>query len=444
MTANPNATSSASYIKPLGNISGSLFKYQSPTGNIADGGAGIVSGLSFLDDTTRTRTMTAALDLDSFAAGIVENCSFHKLAGSAILFGFVIQSRFSNIHIRYSGATSKAAMLARSTGSYQLQGCTFSNVISEVNYLAAHIQLASNSNDNKFVNLTFESNESADEDFNYITISGLRNIFVAPTLNRRRAAGYAVEFEAGAGRCSVVNSSCDLGVGRAFLFTGDRNEVRGGFVTGDTSTNDPVVFAGVRNRLVGVHFYATRSFDINAAGNEVSDCIFDSPTETSGYFLTVTSNGTQAKVSGNRAVGLSAGLGGISIASDGVYADNILSGGGGASTGINVNAANAIVTGNYIANFGTQLNPNSVISTAIIEDNIGFVRRAQGAATSIADGGTITHGLSGTPTNARLTCAVTGEFATVAALGATTVTVAIKKHDGTAGTTQTIHWEAAL
>lgn len=449
MTVNPNATANASYIRPTASLgANSMIRYESPTiGVIADGGGGVIRGLSFMDDTNRTRTMLAALDLDSFAGGIVEDCFFHKLLGSAMRFGWVIQCKFTNIHVRYCGNTGQPGTIrCLATGSYQTQGCTITNLISEVNSHAPHILLASNTNDNKFVNLTFETNSSidVDEGFNYITFDGLRNVVEAATFNRRPEAAYAVEFIAGAGRCVVANSVFDCNVGRAVLFNGDRNEVSGGYIVGDTSVVDPIVFAGVRNRVRGVHFFATRSFDINSADNEVSDCVFDAGVETAGFFLTVTAAGIRAKVCGNRFVGLPAGLGGLSINADGVYSNNVMSGGGGGSTGINVNVANAIVTGNYIANFTTALNPNTFIATSIIENNIGFVRRNQGATASVADGGTITHGISGTPTTAVATCSVSGQIVTIAAIGATTITVAIKNHDGTAGTTQTIHWNAAL
>ena len=64
--------------------------------------------------------------------------------------------------------------------------------------------------------------------------------------------------------------------------------------------------------------------------------------------------------------------------------------------------------------------------------------------TSIADGGTITHGLSATPTWAIVTPITAGEFATVTTLGATTLTVAIKKHDNSAGTTQYVSWMCGI
>jgi hypothetical protein len=65
----------------------------------------------------------------------------------------------------------------------------------------------------------------------------------------------------------------------------------------------------------------------------------------------------------------------------------------------------------------------------------------QGATASVADGGTITHGLApGTPTGVTATGSVAGEIVSVTAKGSTTFTVAIKKPDGTAGTPQTIYW----
>ncbi len=62
------------------------------------------------------------------------------------------------------------------------------------------------------------------------------------------------------------------------------------------------------------------------------------------------------------------------------------------------------------------------------------------ATASVADGGTITHGAGGTPTACLATPSRGGEMASVTALSSTTFTVALKKHDGTAGTTQTVYW----
>lgn len=68
---------------------------------------------------------------------------------------------------------------------------------------------------------------------------------------------------------------------------------------------------------------------------------------------------------------------------------------------------------------------------------------AEGAASSVSDGGTIPHGLSHTPTVYFVQATVTGEYARVSAVDGTNLTVAIKKiADDTAGTTQTIMYRA--
>ena len=69
---------------------------------------------------------------------------------------------------------------------------------------------------------------------------------------------------------------------------------------------------------------------------------------------------------------------------------------------------------------------------------------AEAGATSVANGGTITHALKAAPTQVRVTPSVAGEMVAVTAVTATNFTVAIQKHDGTAGTTQTVYWEAEV
>jgi hypothetical protein len=85
---------------------------------------------------------------------------------------------------------------------------------------------------------------------------------------------------------------------------------------------------------------------------------------------------------------------------------------------------------------------DAFVSTGSFIDcyDAGKLRIARGR-TSIADGGTISHGLASTPTWALVSAITSGEFASVTAMGATTITVAIKKHDNSAGTTQFINWE---
>ena len=80
--------------------------------------------------------------------------------------------------------------------------------------------------------------------------------------------------------------------------------------------------------------------------------------------------------------------------------------------------------------------------STIVRGNKGYVTEKSGAAAAVADGGTIAHGCAATPTSAQVTGSVANEFVSVTGIGAANLTVAIKKHDGTPGTAQTIYWRA--
>jgi hypothetical protein len=82
-------------------------------------------------------------------------------------------------------------------------------------------------------------------------------------------------------------------------------------------------------------------------------------------------------------------------------------------------------------------------SVADIKDNYGYVTENHGR-TSIADGATIAHGLVAAPTWAVVTPITSGEFATVTSMDATNLTIAIKKYDNSAGTTQYVNWMCGI
>jgi hypothetical protein len=82
----------------------------------------------------------------------------------------------------------------------------------------------------------------------------------------------------------------------------------------------------------------------------------------------------------------------------------------------------------------------------MIPDGVDAAARwlgVKGSTASVADGGTITHGLGTTPTWVMVTGTVASQIVSVTAIGATTFTVAIKTDAGGAGSSQTIHWEVA-
>ena len=80
----------------------------------------------------------------------------------------------------------------------------------------------------------------------------------------------------------------------------------------------------------------------------------------------------------------------------------------------------------------------------IVRFNTGYVTENSGSAPTVADGGTIAHGCAVAPTKVTLTGSVAGEMVTITSIDDTNITVAIKKPDGSAGTTQTIYWRAEV
>ena len=115
--------------------------------------------------------------------------------------------------------------------------------------------------------------------------------------------------------------------------------------------------------------------------------------------------------------------------------------------GINISAGDANrVLGNDVTDAGSStavfINIAVAATNSEVRDNLGYRTRNSGAAASTADGGTIAHSLAIAPIRATVSPSTAGEMATVTSLDATNITVAIKKHDNSAGTTQTIYWEA--
>lgn len=106
-------------------------------------------------------------------------------------------------------------------------------------------------------------------------------------------------------------------------------------------------------------------------------------------------------------------------------------------TAISLGAAgcNVYAWGNRTCSAGVQLMGNS---------GSLFRQLRWARAASVADGGTVTHGLGGEPTAVFVQATTSGEFASVTAVSSTTFTVAIKKHDGTGGTTAALYWTAQI
>lgn len=83
-------------------------------------------------------------------------------------------------------------------------------------------------------------------------------------------------------------------------------------------------------------------------------------------------------------------------------------------------------------------------ANTIVRNNPGHKTENHGTAASVADGGTIAHGLAAAPTYVSVAASAAGEIVTVASVDGTNITVAIKDNDDSTGTTQTIYWEARV
>lgn len=103
----------------------------------------------------------------------------------------------------------------------------------------------------------------------------------------------------------------------------------------------------------------------------------------------------------------------------------------------------ALIAGNNFLGNLTGAVDNGFSTAPTWRDNQGYVTRNYGA-TSVADGGTISHGLATTPTVVTVTCSTADEYASVSAKGSSTFTVQLTKHDGTAGTTAVVYWTAEV
>lgn len=263
--------------------------------------------------------------------------------------------------------------------------------------------------------------------------------------------------------CDVVN--CSVYSSRSF-----------GFVAGFTGSNA----ADKRIRFINCRSYDSGSYgfwtgaDVGRENEDIEfiDCVAIRPGVTSGNnYGFLISRCTRPKVINPRVIGSSANVraGGIfEVCTDaylkGGEVRDVTSGWGwihqqctgvtieglriqdvGSNQGVYgpATASTKVVVRNCRVNNDTPFTKNS----GDIVEGIEYDTKRQsnrGAASSVADGGTITHGLVSTPTNVRCTTSVAGEFVSVTSVGSSTFTVAIKKHDNTAGTSQTVHWEAEV
>lgn len=218
--------------------------------------------------------------------------------------------------------------------------------------------------------------------------------------------GEGVYVTLGATRTLVDGNTCEGNSNGVIVYTGTASDVIDRTrVTNNTSRKNLKNGISVTDASTGA---VTNTL---VAGNDVDDNDQDATTTQYGIVLSGGSSNTGSVVTGNRVSNEATGI---------VVASGVVS---------------ARIENNVFAGNSTNLTDSG---TTTVIDQV-----TRGATASVADGGTITHGHPKTPTSVRCTSSVSGEFISVTAIGATTFTVAIKKHDNSAGTTQTVYWEAA-
>jgi len=411
MTCNPNVTENASYIKPLNNISGDIIRYVSPTADLAAGGGGIISGLSFFDDSARDEvlladrrnfTVNAALGLDSFSTAKVENCYFHYIKGSAIRAKFAVMSDFTGLVIRYCGTTGKPAFDHPSGASNVLQSCVISNGRFEVNFDAAYIYIHGNTNtqSNKIIGCGFEAETTeATSSQRYIDINADHNQVALCHVNRLGAT-YAIRLSGS--QNAIVDVSSDTLAGGFAELTGSKNRIEGGNAVAATSTIPTIVLSGDDCRVSGTKLYFANKIALSGMrakvlGVEMAECTSADSLITASAAGFDISHVTISHPGGGRAVAPS----GISVTSEGKVAFCRLTGNT-AATGINVGSATVDCSHNaFTGGYTNNIVPNGHMADSIIERNISFVTENSGT-TTVAAGATtmvVSHGLSFTPSS---------------------------------------------
>lgn len=237
----------------------------------------------------------------------------------------------------------------------------------------------------------------------------------------------------GVGTCLGLATNSDLDIPSEFISI--QNNV---FESSATGTTD-VAMTGARH----VQFFGNTFLNhTNSSGYALQIGHYDAATNYSGFENVVFANTFYNVRNG---IQLTSGASADLSNYRNLIANNLIIEG----TGVNLangilesgaNVDNNIILDNIIQGATTPL--TKVGTSTRVEGNMGYVTENKGAAASVSDGGTIAHGCATTPTVVLVSASVAGEMATVTSIDATNITMAIKKHDNSAGTAQTVYWRA--
>jgi len=182
---------------------------------------------------------------------------------------------------------------------------------------------------------------------------------------------------------------------------------------------------------------------VSVTGNVVNSCQDHGIRVAGSTNVSVSGNVASNSKSGSGILVIESGTGGTASSQVALTGNTCV---GNASFGIQISGAVArpLIVGNILrGNTTGQLNPGGA-SNATIADNTGY-RTRNGGTASVADGGTIGHGLSAAPTRVVVSSRQANRIVSVTGVSATEITVAVKNHDGTAvEVAEGLYWEASL
>ena len=264
-----NNTANGSYIAPGANFGATpMFEYQAPGGAHGSHGGGHVHGLvvhdsfnalaTFPGQYIGNYTMSAALDLEDFNFGTVDDCQFQVLNGSAIHVVQMVMGKFDNLVIRYSGsATQPAFDLAGYTSPASIQSVSITNSRIEVNF-GTYLSLNGFTTEIKVSNIGMEAETVITgllgSNNTMVLNAGSQNQFANLHLNRDNATQWNDSgSRTQATNIIVADSSAKPATTPSILISGSESEYHTIQVRGATSSTVPQVHVtGTYDRIFGL------------------------------------------------------------------------------------------------------------------------------------------------------------------------------------------------
>ena len=272
-------------------LSNGMIRYKVPDGATNRGhfGSGGVEKLVFMDATARTNAVLAALNLVDFSHGVVRDCFFEQIKGSAILCDQFIKGSIDRCCIQHCGDTGKPAIifgLSTGSASYPTQAASIRDCLLEVNY-STYIEVGLGGQ-NKIIGCGFESDGTAATEFSYInTLSGVENnIIDGCHFNNNHSNHVTIASNKNVLANCTFNSLCTNDTAR-LIISGHYNAISAISITGTSNTGKDVLVSGQKNVIQGIAMYVAGRIDVTAAYNVLRGVTSEASTITTGSVIQV-------------------------------------------------------------------------------------------------------------------------------------------------------------